>query len=211
MSETFHKHLSYYNTDEKVQAYVSKDKAWAKLTKDILTDLLKGLPEKGRVLDAGCGYGRDVSVLRALGYDAIGVDQSASMVKMAVETYGPYFHPLPLKSLKELNEQFDIVHCRNVLVHVTHDELTETLEEVYSSIKPGGTLILISKSGTGASITHTTGEERETLLHDKDHIADILLHFGGTLMEAPWLLPSVSANGDRLFCMRVQKPSRLNR
>ncbi|MFF1343955.1 methyltransferase domain-containing protein [Streptomyces sp. NPDC058290] len=45
-----------------------------------------------RVLDAGCGPGLYLSELAARGAEAVGIDQSADMVRLARERLGPLAH-----------------------------------------------------------------------------------------------------------------------
>lgn len=202
---TMAKHFSYYDTADKVDAYIRKDAAYADLTHRIMLDLLKDLPSTGRVLDAGCGYGRDTKYLSDQGYDAIGVDQSTAMVKEAVKRYGPHFQVLPLQKLTDLSETFDLVWCRNVLVHVEEKEIPIVLDQLNAVTAQGGTLILISKEGQGVSVSHTTGSPRETILHSKEEIAEQFQGLGMSLLEPPYTLPAPSAKGDKLFCMRLRK------
>lgn len=198
-------HREYYNTEERVQAYIEKDKKWADFTRDILEDLLVGLPKAGHILDAGCGYGRDVNTFLELGYRAFGVDESLSMIEVARKNYGEFFQQCSLQDLNELGKKFDIVHCRNVFVHVLPKDLEITVSRLYDVTNSKGFIILISKEGSGVSITHTTGTVRETILHSKELIAELFLKLGASLIEPPYTLPSPSANGDRLFCMRIKK------
>ena len=198
-------HFEYYNSDERVRAYIEKDKSWAILTRTVLTDLLADLPKSGCVLDAGCGYGRDVKTFLELGYDAFGVDESSAMIAAAQAAYGEHFRQLSLQQLEKLGRQFDIVHCRNVLVHVPQEELRPSICKLFDVVRDGGALILISKEGKGISVTHTTGAARNTILHSKEEIAQTFMELGASFIEEPYTVPATSANGDRLFCVRVRK------
>src|ERR1039457_1198085 len=42
----------------------------------------------GRVLDAGCGSGRDLKNLRARGFEAVGIDASGALVELAIRYSG---------------------------------------------------------------------------------------------------------------------------
>lgn len=41
-----------------------------------LLDFYRKIPEKGRLLDLGCGQGRDAIALARMGYDVVGIDHS---------------------------------------------------------------------------------------------------------------------------------------
>ena len=199
-------HITYYNNSDKVQAYIDKDQKSYDLRNHVLKKFLEGFPADGRLLDIGCGYGYDVHQLRQKGYDAYGVDQSASMISKATELFGPYFKTTSLFDLKHIDETYDIVISRNVLVHVETHDLKEALENIYSAIKPGGHGIISSKQGTGISITHTTGSKRETRLHDMLDVAEIIRDIGGIEIEPPFVLELPSTNKDPLFGIRIRKP-----
>lgn len=85
---------------------------------------------KGRVLDAGAGYGAWRPVLRECGR-AVAVDFSAGeRPDVAAD----------LKSLPYPDDTFDAVFCSQVLEH--EREPTALLAELHRVSKPGGTLVL---------------------------------------------------------------------
>jgi SAM-dependent methyltransferase len=98
-----------------------------------------------RVLDYGCGYGRQLAELTRLGYcDLTGVDASAAMVKRAreqlpgvpidvCETY-PAPHP---------KASFDAILLSAVLTCIVRDEEQRALiAELGRMLRPGGVLLL---------------------------------------------------------------------
>lgn len=202
-----HDHSTYYNSADKVQRYIDKDQKYEHITRDILTEFLSDLPTGGSVLDVGCGYGRDVATMRGMGFTAHGIDASQAMIDAARERYGDYFQYAALADLQNWPHSYDIVHCRNVLVHVAVADLAVTLKNLCRILKSGGTLVLISKEGEGASITHTMGADhpRETLLHSKEFLANLLQTERLELMEPPLTMTLPSAKGDPLFRIRARK------
>lgn len=77
-----------------------------------------------RVLDAGCGRGWLTGQLRALGYDAVGVDQSIAAVEHATQTYDAPFHVAALDYF-DPGQVFDAVVAMDVLYHITEDRQWE--------------------------------------------------------------------------------------
>ncbi|WP_237738267.1 MULTISPECIES: class I SAM-dependent methyltransferase [unclassified Caldicellulosiruptor] len=49
---------------------------------------LKYIPEGGKILDLGCGSGRDTKYFLEKGYDVVAVDGSIEMVKLSTEYTG---------------------------------------------------------------------------------------------------------------------------
>ena len=72
----------------------------------------------GKVLDFGCGVGKDVELLQQKGYDIVG--------------YDPFFFPDYPK------EKFDTILCFYVLNVLLPEEQAYVLLEVSSLLKPGG-------------------------------------------------------------------------
>ena len=72
----------------------------------------------GKVLDFGCGIGKDVELLQQKGYDIVG--------------YDPFYFPDYPK------EKFDTILCFYVLNVLLPEEQAQVLLEVSSLLKPGG-------------------------------------------------------------------------
>ena len=51
------------------------------------------LPTRGRILDAGCGSGRDAAAFARMGYEAEGLDASSAMARLATEKLGVHVTP----------------------------------------------------------------------------------------------------------------------
>lgn len=87
------------------------------------TQFTEAFPAGCRVLDVGCGSGRDLALLLALGYDAHGCEPSAGMRAEAVKAYpqlaGRLFaHALPFPEDADLGGRYDAVVCSAVFMHI---------------------------------------------------------------------------------------------
>lgn len=97
-----------------------------------------------RVVDLGCGNGALVHALVQAGFDAYGVDASASGVAMANRVLPGRFFQAPLEpvAIAGLSERapFDVVVCAEVIEHLyaPRDLLRLSLQ----LLRPGGTLVL---------------------------------------------------------------------
>lgn len=74
----------YYNDNSKV---FFDETVCADVT-PLYERFLKYVPEGGRILDLGCGSGRDVKAFRDRGYVADGADRSEELCKLASEYTG---------------------------------------------------------------------------------------------------------------------------
>lgn len=52
-----------------------------------IKELAENLPKSGRILDLGCGQGNDVFLFNKFGFETIGIDGSAGMIKEAKKRY----------------------------------------------------------------------------------------------------------------------------
>ena len=93
-----------------------------------------------RLLDFGCGPGRDLVALSAMGHDVTGLDGSAEFVAMARERASvPVLHQNFL-ALDLGTERFDGVFANASLFHVPGAELERVLGQLFQSLVPGGVL-----------------------------------------------------------------------
>lgn len=100
-----------------------------------------------RVLDVGCGFGRDLDVLLAAGFDAVGVDPDPEAVAYT-QGRGLSVTQAPAEQLPHDTASFDGVILDGVLQFT--DPVT-ALAEAARVLKPGGTLLLASQ-GAGYAL-----------------------------------------------------------
>lgn len=101
-----------------------------------------------RILDFGCGPGRDLAYFRSLGHDVIGLDGAARFVEMArkfsqCEVLHQDFLKLSLEA-----ERFDGIFANASLFHVPTSELPRVLSELHASLAPRGVLFSVNPRGT---------------------------------------------------------------
>ena len=103
-----------------------------------------------KVLDVGCGTGRDLSFLLGNGKDAYGLDPSREMLAAAHQALGArglssegrlFVGALP--DLSQFAEsEFDGVLCSAVLMHLPEEELFDAVYALRRVLRPGGTLLV---------------------------------------------------------------------
>ena len=99
------------------------------------------------ILDFGCGPGRDLKAISALGHVAIGLDGSERFVQMAraesgCEVWQQDFFRLDLPA-----RYFDGVFANASLFHVPSLELPHVLVQLHGTLKPGGVLFCSNPHG----------------------------------------------------------------
>jgi len=93
-----------------------------------------------RLLDLGCGPGRDLVALRALGHSVTGLDGSAEFVRMARERSGCVVLEQSFFELALGEARFDGVFANASLFHVPRALLPRVLDQLRLSLVPGGVL-----------------------------------------------------------------------
>jgi len=102
----------------------------------------------GRVLDAGCGSGRDAKAFSALGYQVEAFDASAEMVELAAAYTGLPVRQMTFSALED-EERYDGIWCCASLLHLPQAELPEAMQRLARALKPGGVWYLSFKYGVG--------------------------------------------------------------
>jgi len=108
---------------------------------------LKLLPPTGRVLDAGCGSGRDTKAFAEKGYIVDAFDASPELAKLASEFTG---QPVEVVSFLEFDRDqiYDGIWACASLLHVAEADLVQALQRLWRSLKRGGVLYVSFKHGT---------------------------------------------------------------
>jgi SAM-dependent methyltransferase len=114
--------------------------------RDALFQYLRG-PGPFRILDFGCGPGRDLKIFRDLGHEAIGLEGAERFVELARAYSGCEVWLQDFLDLKLPNEFFDGIFANAALFHVPGQELPRVLRELWSSLKPGGVLFSSNPRG----------------------------------------------------------------
>lgn len=110
--------------------------------------LLESLPAGGRVLEVGCGSGRDLAFLQTQGFDVTGLEPSDAMRAEALARHpglaGRLFPgTIPFApGLAGLNPPYDAVLAIAVIMHLSDPELTAWIRQLNGVLKPGGILFL---------------------------------------------------------------------
>lgn len=102
-----------------------------------------------RVLDAGCGYGRDVGYLTSLGYDVVGLDAHPVMLEHALASLPRGRFVLGRMEEMDLGVRFDVLMCMGsaLLQCWSNEALLMTFRNFRRHLEDGGLLILDVRNG----------------------------------------------------------------
>jgi SAM-dependent methyltransferase len=100
-----------------------------------------------RILDFGCGPGRDLVDLIARGHEAVGLDGTPAFVEMARARTGAEVWHQDFLGLELPEAAFDGVFANASLFHVPTSELPRVLAELFDCVYPGGVLFASNPRG----------------------------------------------------------------
>jgi 2-polyprenyl-3-methyl-5-hydroxy-6-metoxy-1,4-benzoquinol methylase len=137
--------VAYYN--QNVQNYLQR-------TIDADMDVprqkfLQYLKPKAKILDAGCGPGRDLSFFHQEGYEVLGFDPAEEMVRYVKQQLHLPALQTSFQDL-EYTKGFDGIWAAASLLHVPTEDLPDVFRRLWIALKPQGILFLSFKEGTGS-------------------------------------------------------------
>jgi SAM-dependent methyltransferase len=143
----------------------------------------------GRILDAGCGVGRDALAFADRGYSVVAFDASTEMVRLSMERTAGRAKVVQMEfdAVAWLGE-FDGVWACASLLHVRATYLPPVIRRLRAALRPGGALYMSFKYGSGERLA---GGRRFTDLTEET-LSTALTGTGLTLAEV-WVSGDVRA------------------
>ena len=103
-----------------------------------------------RILDIGCGPGRDANYFSEKGFDVVGIDLSSELLRIAKENCPKAeFYLKDMRKLDFEPNSFDGIWACASLLHVPHKDAYQTLKGFNSVIKKGGLMFVCVLEGKG--------------------------------------------------------------
>lgn len=100
---------------------------------------LKYVKDGGKILDFGCGSGRDTKYFHDLGYDVTAIDGSEELCKLAREYTGLPIQCMDFSDLYDV-EYYDGIWACSTLLHVKKEEMLFILKRLRNALKKDGCL-----------------------------------------------------------------------
>lgn len=146
------KTLDYYNSNAEKFAQDTYKADMHDTQNHFLFALQKAFPGKSstqlKILDFGCGAGRDTKAFLTLGYQVDACDGSSELVKKAREYTGIDVKQMLFTELDAENAYEGIWACSSIL-HCDQEELVVVLHKIEEALKQNGILYTSFKYGSG--------------------------------------------------------------
>ena len=140
-----------------------------------------------KVLDAGCGYGRELRHFVDQGFITYGIDLSEGMLARARQrTPEASILKMDVRKLGFQEDFLDGVWCRGVLHHLERNQIQKTLIGIKRILKSDGILLVICQSGTGEAKVEeelTCGKPRFFTYFSGSELATLVADSGFALVE----------------------------
>jgi len=134
--------------DQIVQDYAKRNHfSMADSLITLAQELAKHVGPNGRLVDIGCGTGRDIAWFELHRITTIGVDLSMGMLAYARENVRGELVSMNMRNLGFREAFFDGVWCCASLLHLPKAEAVYALQEIHRILKLGGMLILSIQEG----------------------------------------------------------------
>lgn len=166
--------LDYYNN----HAQIFFDSTFQIDMQSLYEPFLKYLPVQAKILDLGCGSGRDALAFKNKGYEVDAIDASIELVKKARELTGIQ---VKHQSFYDLNEEavYNGIWACASLLHCERDRLTEVTKKIFNALKPNGVCYMSFKYGNldrikdERSFTDLDEQQVQALLNKLDGIESL--------------------------------------
>ncbi len=140
-------------------------------------DAFQELLADGKVIEIGCGGGRDAKELVAMGYDYTGTDISEGFLEVARQALPDQnFFQASVYDLSNLVEDalFDGFWCSAVLLHIPKDRIDEALNSIKKVVREGGIGFISIKEGSDDVIKKEGDLERNFYMYQDDEFREVL-------------------------------------
>lgn len=136
--------IDFYNREAK---RYQEERNYIEGFQDIYQPFINLVKKDGKILDFGCGSGRDSLYFKKNGYNVVALDGSKNMCEITRQLCDIEVKEMFFEDFIEPNTYDGIWACASLL-HLPHVELIKVLENLAESLKEDGYLYTSFKYGT---------------------------------------------------------------
>lgn len=170
--------IEYYNTHADRYSEITRNADMSDIYKRFEENLKPGC----RILDLGCGSGRDSKYFLDKGYDVVSLDASEAMCRKTQELTGKAAVHMRIEAMNYENE-FDAVWACASLLHVAKSDMHKILEKAMKALRVGGVLYASWKYGKSEQ---TRDDGRTFANYTEARVCDMVALVSGASLEDVW-------------------------
>ena len=176
------KTIEYYNAhaDAFAQSTASLD------FHEVQDRFLARMPKGARILDFGCGAGRDSKYFAEKGFEVVAVDGSEELCRVAKQIAGITVKQMLFTELDETESYDGIWACASIL-HLRMEELQDVFQKMIRATRWGGFIYASFKYGTREEYRG----ERYFLDFTEEKFADFVKRFPEIMLVEQWVTADV--------------------
>lgn len=170
--------IEYYNTHADRYSEITRNADMS----DIYQHFEENLKPGSRILDLGCGSGRDSKYFLDKGYKVVSLDASEAMCRKTQELTGKAAVHMRIEDMNYENE-FDAVWACASLLHVAKSDMHKILEKAMKALRVGGVLYASWKYGKSE---RTWDDGRTFANYTEARVCDMVALVSGASLEDVW-------------------------
>jgi SAM-dependent methyltransferase len=159
---------------------------------------IKLLPKHGKILDAGCGSGRDSLYFKRKGFSVVSFDVSKKMVDLAVQLIGQAVLHMSFTEVV-FEDEFDGIWACASLLHVPQDDIDDVFRRLSRALKRNGIIYASFKYGS----TERKSGDRLFNDYDEEKLALLMSSHRDLKIERIWFTEDVRTDRKNEFWLNV--------
>lgn len=181
--------LNYKKAQESYDKYAKlySENTFHKLWQFLLNQFISFIPKNSKILDAGCGCGRDTLYFSEEGYEVIGIDIAEELLKQAkTRTKLDKFQKMDFLNLEFPEESFNGIWCHAAITVIPKDKIPTAIKEFNKILKKNGVLYMNIKKGHGQELVRKQNYENAPFLYTyltKQEVRDLLQSNGFEILS----------------------------
>jgi len=159
---------------------------------------LELIPESGKILDAGCGSGRDSLYFKNKGFSVVSLDASEEMVNLAAQLIGQEVLYMSFTDIVFEDELDGIWACASLL-HIPQDNMDDVFRRLSRALKRNGILYTSFKYGD----RERKSGDRAFNDYDEEKLAHLINHHKDLKIVKSWLTEDVRTDRKNEFWLNA--------
>jgi SAM-dependent methyltransferase len=144
-----------------------------------------------KLLDIGCGSGRDLALLVSFGHDCFGIDATPEFVELSQKLHPELNGKIVQGALPNFDPpfggQFDGILCSAVLMHIPEEQLISAAVSIKGCLKKNGRLLYSVPCKRLDVITENRDANGRLFIPDQSDRLQVIFQYQGFSLISKWV------------------------